>query len=202
MERPLAHNPDRPRAIPGEWARHGGRGPWDAGYAAWTTLAVLAGMALALRAGDAISGWVRGVPRGVHLCTSVAEAEARTGLSLGQFGQGLPGYAFTTGGIRTTTSPVRAVAVQARAGQDQVTLLRSSDGEIPLVLRPPLPAFHELTIPLAAGRTATLRAARQADGSVWQDLEWPDGVGKIALRGNGRTVELIRLAKQVSEELR
>ena len=200
MDPCLAHHPDRPCA--NAEGRPRGRGPKDAGYAAWTTLTVLAGMALALRAGDALSGWVRDVPRGVHLCASVAEAEARTGLSLGQFGQGLPGYAFATGGIRTTTIPVHAVAVHASEGLNQVTLLRSRGGDIPQDLRPLLLPFHEITVPLAAGRTATLRAARQADGSVWQDMEWSTDTGQIALRGNGRTVDLIRLAKQVSEELR
>ena len=168
----------------------------------WTTLAVLAGVALALRATDAIPGWISGVPRGVHLCASVEEAEERTGLHLGAVRQLLDRFAVVADGIRTTARPVQAVAVamQGGGGASQLTLLRSHGGAIPPALRPPLPAFHEITIPMTPGRVASLKAEREADGSVWQDLEWSDGSGNTALRFNGRTVELLRLAKQLAED--
>jgi len=173
----------------------------ETGRAAWTMLAVLAGTALALRAGDAISGWLSGVPRGVHLCASVAEAEVRTGLRLGQVGQGLGDYAPTEGGVRATARPAPAIAIAMRDGHGTslLTLFGSTDGAIPSTLRPPLPFFHEIAVPLGPGLSASLKAERQPDGSVWQDLEWSHGTGKIALRFNGRTVELLRLAKQLAE---
>ena len=181
----------------------------DAGHATLTTLAVLVGTALALRAGDTLVGWARGVPRGVHLCVNVAEAEARTGLGLGELRRVLSGYEFEKDNIRITISPVAAVAIAASATQggdgrsqltSQLSILRSRAGDIPEALRPPLRPFHEIAVPLGGGRMASLRAARQADGTVWQDLEWADGAGKMALRSNGRTVELLRLAKQLAEE--
>ena len=171
------------------------------GQAAWRTLAVLAGAALALRAGDAIPGWISDLPRGVHLCASVDEAEARTGLRLGKLHEGLPGHALIAGGIRTTARPVPAVALAMLAGdgKSQLTLLRSRGGAIPATLRPPLPSFHQIAVPLGPGLSASLKAERQADGSVWQDLEWSDGTITTALRFNGRTVELLRLARQLAQ---
>jgi hypothetical protein len=165
--------------------------------AGWRTLVVLAGVALALRAADAIPGWISGVPRGVHLCATVAEAEARTGLRLDQIA--LTGR--TAGSIRTTASPVPAVAVVMQGGDDkrELTFFRSRGGSIPATLRPPQSAFHEIAVPLKPGLSASLKAERQADGSVWQDLEWSDGTTTTALRFDGRTVELLRLARQLVE---
>jgi hypothetical protein len=161
------------------------------------TLTVLAAMALVLRAGDAIPGWISSVPRGVHLCASVAEAEARTGLHLDKLRQ--LGRPVAAGGIRTTASPIPAVAIamQAVDGGSQLTLFHSRGGEIPATLRPPLPSFHTLAVSLQPGLSASLKAERQADGSVWQDLEWSDGTTRTALRFDGRTVELLRLARQL-----
>jgi len=166
-------------------------------------MAVLASVALALRAGDAIPGWISDLPRGVHLCASVDEAEARTGLHLGKLHQGLAGHALMAGGIRASARPVPAVAVtmQAGDGKSQLTLFRSRGGAIPATLRPPRTSFHEITVPLGPGRSASLKAERQADGSVWQDLEWSEGTTNTALRFNGRTVELLRLARQLAESV-
>jgi len=165
--------------------------------AGWRSLVVLAGVALALRAADAIPVWICGVPRGVHLCTSVAEAEARTGLRLDKIR--LAGR--TADSIRTTACPVPAVAVVMQGGDDksQLTFFRSRGGSIPATLRPPQPSFHEIAVPLKPGLSASLKAERQADGSVWQDLEWSAGSTITALRFDGRTIDLLRLAKQLVE---
>jgi hypothetical protein len=172
------------------------------GHATWTTLAVLAGMAIVLRASDAIPGWISGVPRGVYVCASVDEAEARTGLRLGMIREGLGGYTFIADGIRATARPIPAVAIAMQGGEGKLTLLRSRGGEIPTTLRPPLPSFHEIAVPLGPGLSASLKAERQSDGSVWQDLEWADSKGSTALRFNGRTVELLRVARQLAEGAR
>lgn len=169
--------------------------------ATWRTLAVLASVALALRAGDFIPGWISDLPRGVHLCASMSEAEARTGLHLGKLHEALAGYALIAGGIRTTARsfPAVAMAMQAGDGTSQLTLFRSRGGAIPATLRPPQPMFHQITVPLRPGLSASLKAERQADGSVWQDLEWSEGTTSTALRFNGRTVELLRLARQIAQ---
>jgi hypothetical protein len=166
--------------------------------AGWRTLVVLAGVALALRAADAIPGWISGIPRGVHLCATLAEAEARTGLRLGKIGVTGRGV----GRIRATASPVAAVAVVLRSDDDQsqLTFFRSRGGSIPTALRSPQSSFHEIAVPLKPGLSASLKAERQADGSVWQDLEWSESAVTTALRWNGRTVELLRLARQLVEE--
>jgi hypothetical protein len=189
MKPHLAQNPD-PRS----------RAFTDAGHAVWTTLVVLAGAALALRAGDAIPGWISAVPRGVHLCASLDEAEARTGLHLGKMREGLAGYALMAGGIRTSARPMPSIAVASQSGdgRSQLTLFHSQ-GAIPTTLRPPLPSFHEIPVPLGPGMTASLKAKNLTDGSVWQDLEWSDGSGHTALRFNGRTVDLLRLARQLAQ---
>ena len=198
MEPHPAQNSDpRNRAV--AFARAEEQAARPARHPAWMTLAVLASVALALRAGDAIPGWISDLPRGVHLCASVDEAEARTGLHLGKLHQGLPGHALVAGGIRATARPVPAVALamQTDDGKSQLTLFRSRGGEIPPTLRPPRPSFHEIMIPLGPGLSASLKAERQEDGSVWQDLDWSEGAITTALRFNGRTVELLRLARQL-----
>ena len=173
----------------------------EAGRAGWAMLVVLAGMAIALRAGDAVPGWICGVPRGVHVCTSIDEAEARTGLRLGKLRDGLAGYALTSDGIRATASPVPAVVIALRGGEGNLTFFSSRGAEIPTTLRSPLPSFHEISIALLPGLSASLKAERQSDGSVWQDLEWTDRAGRTALRFNGRTVELLRVARQLVEDV-
>ena len=199
MEPLLQQNPDpssrafataRPRLV--RWAA----------CRATTTLAVLAGMAIVLRAGDAIPGWISGVPRGVHVCASVDEAEARTGLRLGKLREGLAGYALITGGIRAAARPIPAVAIALRGDEGNLTFFSSRGGEIPTTLRPPLPSFHEIAVSLGPDLSASLKAERQSDGSVWQDLQWTDGTGSTALRFDGRTVELLRLARQLVEGAR
>jgi hypothetical protein len=193
MEPSSVQNPDL--------SRHAVQGSSSAGKgsAAWRTLAVLAGVALALRTGDAIPGWMSAVPRGVRLCASVSEAEARTGLRLDKIGTGLDGYA--AGDIRTTARPIPAVAMAMQGGDDkgQLTFFRSRGATIPATLRPPQPSFHEIAVPLGPGLSASLRAERQADGSVWQDVEWSVGDITTGLRFNGRTVELLRLARQLAQ---
>jgi hypothetical protein len=172
--------------------------------AGWTTLAVLAGTALVLRTADMIPGWLAGVPRGVHLCASLEEAEARTGIGIRGTRKILDSNTFAISEIRTTAKPVQAVALIMRdaRGTNQLTLFRSRGGGIPDTLRPPQPAFNEITVALRPGQMTALRAARKDDGSVWQDLEWSDSQGNTALRYNGRTVELLHLAKQLTEVLR
>jgi hypothetical protein len=166
--------------------------------AGWRTLVVLAGAALALRATDAIPGWISGVPRGVHLCKDVREAEARTGLRLDRIGR----TGRTARSLRTTSTPIPAVAVVLQGGDDksQLVLFRSRGGSIPTTLRPPQPSFHEIAVSLRPGLSASLKAERQADGAVWQDLEWTEGAITTALRFDGRTVELLRLARQLIED--
>lgn len=197
MEPHLAQNLDpRGRAFAATEPRQNGKG-----QTSWRTLAVLAGAALALRAGDAIPGWVSAVPRGVYLCANVSEAAARTGLRLDQVGRSLAGY--TARDIRTTTKPITAVAMAMQGGDDKSKLrfFRSRGGDIPTTLRPPQPSFHEITVPLGPGLSASLKAERYADGSVWQDLDWSHGTLTTALRFNGRTVELLRLARQLAQNV-
>jgi len=168
----------------------------------WTILAVLGGTALVLRAADALPGLVSAVPRGMHVCTTLAEAEARTGLHLDGLHTALgDGYA-TVDRIATVAKPAPAVSVTLRpanAAHGEVTYFRTTGGEIPSLLRSPLPAFHVIEVELGSGRTASLRAATTDDDTVCQDLEWSEGRGRAALRTHGRTVDLLRLARRLVE---
>jgi hypothetical protein len=133
----------------------------------WTVLAVLGGTALALRAADAIPGYLASVPRGVHVCASLAEAESRTGLHLEAVWRGLAPYRPVAGEIRTMARPAPTIAVSLRRGDTTapiLTFFRSRSGRIPTALRPALPAFNEIEVSLAPGQVAALRAAPQADG--------------------------------------
>jgi len=198
---PLPAQNSDPRSRAFAFARAEDKPARGAGQA-FRTLAVLAFVALALRAGDAVPGWISDLPRGVHLCASVDEAEMRTGLHLGKLYQGLPGNALLADGIRATARPFPAVAMalQGGDGKSQLTLFRSRGGEIPATLRTPLPSFHEITVPIGPRLSASLKAERRADGSVWQELEWSEGTITTALRFNGRTVDLLRVARQLAQD--
>lgn len=170
----------------------------------WKALAVLIGVAATLRALDALMVWTTGVPRGVLVCASLDEAEQRTGLELSQLNRLAQDFSVVGGTIRTTASPV-AVSVGLRARHAPVqhlTVYRSAATAIPERLRPPMPAFHEIRVPIAGGLTAELRAESFPDGSVWQDMEWSDRRGRTALRFDGQTVQLLRVARQLAVETR
>jgi hypothetical protein len=169
----------------------------------WTLLAVLGGTALTLRVADALPGLLWSVPRGVHLCATLAEARARTGLPLTGLRLALRGPYDIAGSIATVTRPWPALSIRLRpasAGQAELSYFRTRLGEIPTVLRTPLSAFHAIEVTLAAGRPASLRTAASSDGTVWQEVEWREGEGRAALRTQGRTVDLLHLARQIVEE--
>lgn len=165
-------------------------------------LAVLGGTTLVLRATDALPGWIASVPRGVHICSSLSEAESRTGLALQVLGRALPDYRPAANGIRTVAKPIASVAIDLRGGpglDSQLTFFRSRAGGISTLLRPNLPVFHQMEIAIVPGRIASLRSVTLGDGSVCQDLEWPESDGRAALHSKGRTVELLRVARQIVE---
>jgi hypothetical protein len=171
----------------------------------WKALAVLIGMAATLRALDAVMVWTTGVPRGVLVCASLDEAEQRTGVKLSELGRLAQEYALVGDAIRATASPAAAVSVGLRARRAPVqhlTVYRSAGGAIPERLRTPLPAFHEIRVPIVGDVTGELRAEAFPDGSVWQDMEWSDTRGRTALRFDGQTVQLLRIARRLAMEPR
>lgn len=177
----------------------------EMGRAGLVMLAALGATALALRTADAIPGWITSVPSGVRLCASLDEAEARTALRLAPIHDLFSEYEPLADGIRVTSRPEPGVAVAMRWRQDShihLSLFLSRHGGIPTALRVPLPSFHEIAIPIEKGRSASLKAEALPDGSVWQDIEWANGSGSAALRSNGRTVELLRLARRMVEDAR
>ncbi|MGD0835146.1 MAG: hypothetical protein ABSB49_00710 [Polyangia bacterium] len=163
------------------------------------TVLVLAGAALALRILDAVPGWLLGIPRGVHVSTSLEEAEARSGLALGSVGR-LAGWQITDS--RVTVRPVHAVAISLRRagthGMDLV-LYQGGVGGVPAVLCPPLGSFNSLDVRLAAGLVATLKAELGPGGSVVEELAWWQGSRLTVIRSVGSTVELLGFAKQLVE---
>ena len=168
-------------------------------------LAVLIGMAAALRAIDTMMVWASGVPRGVLVCASLDDAEGRTGLRLVGVRSLLGDFTVQDGGIRATVRPVAAISVGLRAVQPPVqhlTVFRSAGDEIPERLRPPLPAFHQIKVTLDTGVVAELRAESLPDGSVRQDMEWVDARGRTALRFDGHTVDLLSVARRLARGAR
>ena len=105
--------------------------------------------------------------------------------------------------ILATARPIPAIAVNLRergkAGADLV-IYRSHADSIPPVLCPPLVSFHVVTVTLAQGRTATLRAETLPSGGVLQELDWSDGNERTVMRFAGRTVQLLSLAKLLTSK--
>jgi hypothetical protein len=164
-----------------------------------TTLGVLVASALGLRTLDALPGWLSGLPRGVHVCANLDEAQASTGVQLGAFRSVLTGWRPVT--VRVTLHPIPAVAVTLRDHEEaDLVLYRSRGGGVPTGLRPALTAFHAITVPLVQGRTAVLRAEVRPTGGVLQELEWTTGGQHTVMRFAGRTVELLRLARLLADK--
>ncbi len=164
-------------------------------------ISVVVGLAgVFLRAADAIPGALIDLPRGVVVCASVEEAEARLGARLGLRSRLAPAWDWPPRQIRFTRRPVPAVAVTLapRGGSGGLAFFRSLGPTIPELLRPPGRAFHSLEVKLG-GNAATLTAVTLADGRVWQDLEWGAAGGRTGLRFLGPTVELMRLAEAMAE---
>lgn len=156
-------------------------------------MGIVAGVALALRVLDAVPGWLLGIPRGVHVCETLAQAEARSGVDLDSV-RALAGWQVV--GIRATGAPQSAVAVDLRrSGGTDFAFYRSREGALPATLCPRLRAFHSLEVTLAPGRMGLLQAELGTDGAVVQDLTFWDGGRETVLRSAGRTVELLELAK-------
>jgi hypothetical protein len=164
------------------------------------TLTVFAGAALGLRALDAIPCALSGLPRGVHACATLDEAEARTGVQLA-FAKGLAGW--QPSDVRATARPVPAIAVVLRASgpsETRAVLYRSLGPPIPNRLFAPLASFHAISVSLEKGRIARLKAEVLPGGGVVQELEWSDANAHTVLRSSGRTVELLGLAKRLVEK--
>ncbi len=164
-------------------------------------VAVFAGAALGLRALDAIPSWLSGLPRGVHACATLDEAEARTGVPL-RVAEGLAGWRPTE--VRATARPIAAIAVTLRApgpSETKAVLYRSLGPSIPTSLCTPLASFHAISVSLEKGRTAMLKAEVLPSGGVVQELEWSDGRAHTVLRFSGRTIELLGLAKLLVEKV-
>ncbi len=155
---------------------------------------------LALRGVDAVPGAVLGLPRGVILCASVEEAEARWGTRVGLPTGLAEAFVWPPREIRYALRPVPALALrlEAREGAGSLTIYRSRGPAIPERLRPPGRAFHSLEVRVK-GRAALLTTLTLGDGRVWQDLEWTEAGGRTGLRFQGPTVELVRLAEAVLE---
>jgi hypothetical protein len=172
------------------------------GRAGLATLLSLIAVALALRAADALAGHLTGVPRGVHACRTLDEATVRTGMDLGNLRDVLAdGRLVTERILRLDGSAIAVDLRPAGAEGPRISYYRSA-GPVPAVLRPPLPPFHAIEVNLLPGHTGSLHAASLDDGTVWQDLEWSVGAGRAALRGQGRTVDLLRLARRMVEGTR
>lgn len=155
---------------------------------------------LVLRAVDAVPGAILDLPRGVILCASVQEAEARWGTRVGLPAGLAEAFVWPAREIRYAGRPVPALALrlEAREGTASLTIYRSRGTVIPERLRPPGRAFHSLEVRVK-GRAALLTSLTLADGRVWQDLEWTEAGGRTGLRFQGPTVELIRLAEAAME---
>ncbi len=155
---------------------------------------------LALRGADALPGAVLGLPRGVILCASVEEVEARWGARLVLPAALADAFVWPPREIRYALRPVPALALrlEAREGAASLTIYRSRGAAIPERLRPPGRAFHSLELRVK-GRAALLTTLTLADGRVWQDLEWTEAGGRAGLRFQGPTVELVRLAEAALE---
>jgi len=164
-----------------------------------TAVLVLAGAAGVLRLGDAVATWLVGLPRGVHACANLDQAQAETGVPVAVL-RALPDWHPVA--IRTTTRPAPAVAATFRSPRVAAELVfyRSRAGAIPDRLRTPLATFHAVEVSLSRDHKAILAAELLPGGGTLQELAWSDANQHTVMRFTGRTVDLLRLANLIIDE--
>jgi len=175
---------------PGGWLRVG---------AVWLLTVVAA--ALGLRAADAVPLAALGLPRGVVNTTDLAELDRMSGRRMP-----VPAYYPDTLGwppadTRLHTSGSAAMWCRRRAGGETALIVATAPPGEPDVAAAVLPPSVELQREAATldSRPAVVSRVRDADGALWQQVQWRTPAQIILIRYRGTLDELMKMAGSVND---
>ena len=167
--------------------------------AAW--LLVVGAAIVGLRVADALPRAALGVSRGVTRAADVADLDRVTGRRMP-----IPAYFPDTiewppAEVRRHSSGSAAIWCRQRDGGGLVLLLATAPPGASHLLDAVLPPAAELQRePSARGdRVVLVSRVRQADGSVWQQVQWPAPAQIILIRYRGTLDELLKIAGSVND---
>ena len=166
---------------------------------AW--LFVVAAAVVGLRVADALPRTALGVSRGVTRAATVAELERATGRSLP-----VPAYfpdtiAWPPAEVRRHSNGAAAIWCRQRDGSGLALMLATAPRGAPQLLGAVLPPSTELQREQSArgDHVVIVSRVRQADGSVWQQVQWPSMAQIILIRYRGTLDELLKIAGSVND---
>ena len=167
--------------------------------AAW--LLIVAAAVVGLRVADALPRAALGVSRGVTRAADVAGLERAIGRRMP-----VPAYfpdtiAWPPAEARRHSSGSAAIWCRQRDGGGLALVIATAPGGTPHLLDAVLPPAAELQREQSSrgDRLVTVSRVRQADGSVWQQVQWPSTAQIILIRYRGTLDELLKIAGSVND---
>ena len=166
---------------------------------AW--LAVVLSAAFVLRVADALPRVALGVPRGVERASDVAGLERASGLRMP-----VPAYfpdslEWPPAELRTHTGGSAAIWCRQRPAGPVALIVATARAGPQGIADAVLPSSVELQREDGSlgGRLASVSRVRDADGAVWQQVQWqtPDRI--VLVRYRGTLDELLKIAGSVRE---
>ena len=171
------------------------------GRLVFTWLLVVAASAAALRLADALPRAALNLPRGVTRAADVAELERASGRRMP-----VPAYfpdtiSWPPADARLHTSGSAAIWCRQREGPDTALIVATAPGGAPGVADQVLPASVELQREQAVrgNRALTVSRVRDADGAVWQQVQWQSPAQIVLVRYRGTLDELLKIAGSVND---
>ena len=167
---------------------------------AWGLL-VVAGAVTALRIADALPGVALGAPRGVRLFNTVADLERASG-------RRMPVPAYYPSSVEWPPSKQRiypdgSAAIWCRARSEGVPwlVIATAPARAGVVAPQVLPGSAELQRAEGSlgGQPAVLSRVRDADGAVWQQVQWRGPREIVLVRYRGTLEELMKIAGSMYE---
>jgi hypothetical protein len=166
---------------------------------AW--LLVVASSVLALRAADALPRAALDIPRGVRRAADVEELERASGRRMP-----VPAYfpdtlAWPPADARLHSSGSAAIWCRQRDGGETALIVatapRGAQGVADAVLPPSVELQRETAV--IGERALVVSRVRDADGAVWQQVQWQSPAQIVLVRYRGTLDELLKIARSVND---
>jgi hypothetical protein len=162
---------------------------------------VFSAAAAGLRVADALPGAALGVSRGVLRPANVAALERDSGRRMPMPAYFPEAIAWPPAELRLHSGGSASLWCRQRAGSGLALVVAAAPAGTRGIAAAVLPAAVELQreeAPLDA-RVATVSRVRDADGAVWQQVQWTAGRQIILVRYRGTLDELLKIARSVRE---
>ena len=166
-----------------------------------TWLLVVAASVVALRVADALPRAALDIPRGVRRAADVDELERASGRRMP-----VPAYfpdtlAWPPADARLHSSGSAAIWCRQRDGGETALIVatapRGAQGVADAVLPPSVELQRETAV--IGERALVVSRVRDADGAVWQQVQWQSPAQIVLVRYRGTLDELLKIAGSVND---